>query len=748
MALTKIPASLLDTSGNISLADNEELRIGNSNDLLIYHDGNHSRIKDAGAGNLTLNATNLVVNNSADSANMLIAVDGGAVTLYHNGSTKLATSSAGATVTGTLTVTGDLDITGDINSSSVNDLDVVDKTITLGKGQTEANSGGSGIIIDGSSASMLWDESNGEFDFNNPLSIVNSIGGDTVLNLTGSYGSGNSVALLGFARSGGAVSGDIKYVDATTDIEMGTGTAHAFSLKTSGSRRLTIESGGDVGIGTTSPNFASGGGLEIERAGTATLRMQNTNSKSVELTQNEHFKIEAMNSNQHILLMPTGKVGIGTNSPSQILSLEASDTTVRFMEAKNSAGSLLVGVNGSGNAFVSGQTSGKPLIFETNNTERMRIDSNGNVGIGRTPESDIYSLSSISLGNGSMIYASKSGNEPNIDFLDNAFLNSSGVFEYQRSGKSTKVEQYNGTWTFANAPSGTAGQTATFTERMRIDANGQVTLYGTIGSNASTAYASMGGRLMFDNDYSDTQRGPNKIVTQNDGAWIAGLGISNNSADFYSGGKFTFLDSGGANSYTTRMIIDETGDIRFGHTGAYIATDEVHTFYNGQRGRNLSIATAGNSSFYGIDMWNQVGGSCNQILFRGGGSGATTGSITSTGNNATQYNTSSDYRLKENVDYDWDATTRLKQLKPCRFNWIDDDTNTLEDGFLAHEVSSIVPNAVTGEKDAVYTEEEAADEMHIDAGDIKRQQLDNSKLIPLLVKTIQELEARIATLEG
>ena len=90
-----------------------------------------------------------------------------------------------------------------------------------------------------------------------------------------------------------------------------------------------------------------------------------------------------------------------------------------------------------------------------------------------------------------------------------------------------------------------------------------------------------------------------------------------------------------------------------------------------------------------------------------------------------------DSRLKENVDYTWDATTRLKQLKPCRFNWIVDETNTLFDGFLAHEVSDIVPGAVFGEKDG----EEI-------------QGVDPSKLVPLLVKTIQELEARIAVLEA
>ena len=101
------------------------------------------------------------------------------------------------------------------------------------------------------------------------------------------------------------------------------------------------------------------------------------------------------------------------------------------------------------------------------------------------------------------------------------------------------------------------------------------------------------------------------------------------------------------------------------------------------------------------------------------------------------YNTSSDYRLKENVEYNWDATTRLKQLKPARFNWIVDTSNTLEDGFLAHEVSSVVPNAIFGSKDAVDGESNPI-----------YQQMDYSKLVPLLVKTIQELEARIATLEG
>ena len=112
------------------------------------------------------------------------------------------------------------------------------------------------------------------------------------------------------------------------------------------------------------------------------------------------------------------------------------------------------------------------------------------------------------------------------------------------------------------------------------------------------------------------------------------------------------------------------------------------------------------------------------------------GGVTQSGTTGVNFNTSSDYRLKENVVTDWDATTRLKQLKPSRFNFKADKDTTL-DGFLAHEVSSVVPEAVTGEKDGVDAD-----------GNPKYQGIDQSKLVPLLVKTIQELEKRISTLES
>jgi hypothetical protein len=107
-------------------------------------------------------------------------------------------------------------------------------------------------------------------------------------------------------------------------------------------------------------------------------------------------------------------------------------------------------------------------------------------------------------------------------------------------------------------------------------------------------------------------------------------------------------------------------------------------------------------------------------------------SVTTT---STSFNTSSDYRLKTDVQTMTGATDRLKQLNPVNFEWISDGTRV--DGFLAHEAQAVVPEAVTGTKDAVD-----------DEGNPDYQGIDQSKLVPLLVATIKELEARITALEN
>jgi len=129
-------------------------------------------------------------------------------------------------------------------------------------------------------------------------------------------------------------------------------------------------------------------------------------------------------------------------------------------------------------------------------------------------------------------------------------------------------------------------------------------------------------------------------------------------------------------------------------------------------------------------------GGANQIEFQDG-SGDVCGAINSNAtSNTTSYGTSSDYRLKENVSAVSGAIDKLKLLEPKTYNFISDSAKTKEDGFLAHELAEVIPNAVTGEKDAVH-----------DNGEMNIQQVDYGKLTPLLTAALQEAIAKIETLE-
>ena len=152
--------------------------------------------------------------------------------------------------------------------------------------------------------------------------------------------------------------------------------------------------------------------------------------------------------------------------------------------------------------------------------------------------------------------------------------------------------------------------------------------------------------------------------------------------DFSSSNNATKLEfrTGASETATTKLTISSAGHMTQG-TAAVGSDGRKYTF-----GGNIATFRSGTSDAYHLTFSNANG----QV------------GIIRTVDSSTAYNTSSDYRLKENVDYTWDATTRLKQLKPARFNFIADADKTV-DGFIAHEVSSVVPEAVTGEKDATET---------------------------------------------
>ncbi len=244
------------------------------------------------------------------------------------------------------------------------------------------------------------------------------------------------------------------------------------------------------------------------------------------------------------------------------------------------------------------------------------------------------------------------------------------------------------------------------------------------------------------------------------------------------------------NTSSEAMQIDSSGKLFKGRTttfgGANIANE------------GAEFSAIGNAVL-GIGRGSADLGACVRFFsVPTSGTGTIVGSISITGS-STAYNTSSDYRLKENVVADWDATTRLKQLNPVRFNFIA-DADTTVDGFLAHEVQTVVPEAITGTHNGMRDEEyevsaatgdiytpaieavldEDGNEVTpavaevIHSTDVERpeelaegqqwrettaavmgtrsvpnyQGIDQSKLVPLLVKTIQELEARITALEA
>ena len=183
-----------------------------------------------------------------------------------------------------------------------------------------------------------------------------------------------------------------------------------------------------------------------------------------------------------------------------------------------------------------------------------------------------------------------------------------------------------------------------------------------------------------------------------------------------------------------RIRFHSTGDLTVGTDNYGTSLAQAGTVLNAHGG--VTVRRNGNMSY-----WKTLDtGGYNSHVFLS--ANTTVGTIV-VGSGGTTYNTSSDYRLKENQVAISDGITRLKTLKPYRFNFKNNPSKTV-DGFFAHEVTA-VPEAITGTKDAVEAED--FDETGAKKGDPIYQQIDQSKLVPLLTAALQEAIAKIETLE-
>ena len=421
-----------------------------------------------------------------------------------------------------------------------------------------------------------------------------------------------------------------------------TGSDGRFVVTTEGSEAMRIDSSGGLLVGTTTAGFAAyGDALTIERTTHCGMTLRGGTTSDTEIffadgttgaaryaggiryAHNGDYMLFTVNAAERMRIASSGNVGIGTSSPAMRLDVKGtvsagggsdedlqqwnigSDNVkaeIKYVDASASRGMLF------------GTSTDHVLAFQTNNTERLQIDSTGNVGIGTSaPASKLAVLGDLSFGDSDKI---KSGSSAGS-------LTLQGGFTYP--GGNILLGGGSGT---ADIRFGTSGASETSTERMRIDSSGRV-----------------------------------------------GIGTSS------PGGK---LESSFNSSVEVGLIL-----------------------------RNSSAGTS--AHFY---------------------SGASiVGSITVTGS-STAFNTSSDYRLKENVVNISDGITRVKQLAPKRFNFIADSDTTV-DGFLAHEAQAVVPEAVTGTHNEVD-----------DDGEAVMQGIDQSKLVPLLTAALQEAIGRIETLEG
>ena len=351
-------------------------------------------------------------------------------------------------------------------------------------------------------------------------------------------------------------------------------------------------------------------------------------------------------------------------------------------------------------------------------SEIFNIDSGGNLGMGTTSPVGAgltLNLQGSTTSSYSSIVAGSPSNANFVSFYSGQTVDPNPSIVYNNS---------------LRIGSATSPNTSGYAERMRIDSSGNVGI-GTTSPGAKLDVTNNQAALSYLIDTSNITNGGSSIwrmITRN----IANTGTT--SVEFYkpTGSGFSLLnnDTNGSNftafnvGASERMRIDASGNLLVGIAAANnAATSSAFQYLVGS---NLvcSKSTTANT---------------NQIVFNN--PNGQVGTI-NTNASATAYNTSSDYRLKENVQPMVGALDKIALLNPVTYNWKSDGSDG--QGFIAHELQAIVPDCVSGEKDATDAD-----------GKPQYQGVDTSFLVATLVAAIQEqqqmiqaLQADIAALKG
>lgn len=433
-------------------------------------------------------------------------------------------------------------------------------------------------------------------------------------------------------------------------------------------------------------------------------------------------------------------LGLGTNAPAHRLDIVESANAFGARITNNSDSSQGLQVrtsdNDTGQYILDLQSSSSAT--GTDYASKMVVEKGGNVGVGTSsPDSLLHLSNSDATAYSDTATDGQVGVGPTIYLENPANANTTVGGQIVFGMRSTEVQARIAA-TGGTAPAITFGTADA--ERMRIDSSGKV----GIGTNSPGEALEVDGVLQIDRTGDHpamrfVEDGSNTRAYIASGDWaINGLADDDFGISSSSTGDLVFGTAAGSE----RMRIDSDGRIAL-HGIAYATYPTNNATIKIGIGGDVNMRILGYGSSH----------TCVQFKHNGN---TTVGSIV-TAASSTTYNTSSDYRLKENIQNISDGITRVKQLSPKRFNFIV-DADTTVDGFLAHEAATVVPEAVTGVKDGleVWTEKDKLPD-GVSLGDNKLdddgntipeyQGIDQSKLVPLLTAALQEAIAKIETLE-